>query len=280
MLGFLFFLENLKNYQAQLFYVWSFPLGISLNLADSTPTPASSPTPDPASTPTLVNSLLYADDLVCIANNEDDLQFLINIVNSWCTKWRLDCNLTKTSIIHVRKTNTASSKYIFKLGQNIIEYCKTYKYLGITINEHLNFEQISQKQPDPASRALSAILSKMIKKNNGFSLKIYELLYKSCVTSICDYGQEVFGFHQHPATDKLHAKALRFYLGTGKTAPLCGLRSELSWPEPRSRTQTRMFRYFLHLRDLPDNRILKKIFLYDQQFAVNFPNQTCWSAEV
>ena len=27
MLGFLFFFENLKNYQAQLFYVLSFPLG-------------------------------------------------------------------------------------------------------------------------------------------------------------------------------------------------------------------------------------------------------------
>ena len=154
-----------------------------------------------------------------------------------------------------------------------------YKYLGITINQHLNFELISNAQTEPASRALSAVLPKMI-KNNGFPLKIYELLYNSCVTSISDYGHEVIGFHQYPAIEKLHSKALRFYLGTGKTAPLCGLRSEMSWPEPRSRTQARMFGYYLHLRDLPDDRITKKVFLFDQNFSQKHTNQMCWSSEI
>ena len=161
----------------------------------------------------------------------------------------------------------------------MIDYCKFYKYLGITINQHLNFELISNAQTEPASRALFAVLTKMI-KNNGFPLKIYELLYNSCVTSISDYGHEVIGFHQYPAIEKLHSKALRFYLGTGKTAPLCGLRSEMSWPEPRSRTQARMFGYYLHLRDLPDDQITKKVVLFDQKFSQKHTNQMCWSSEI
>ena len=89
-------------------------VGISLDMPppapSSAPAPAPDPPPDPglapapSAPPTLVNSLLYADDLVCLASKEEDLQFLINIVNEWCIKWRLDCNLTKTSILHVRKT--------------------------------------------------------------------------------------------------------------------------------------------------------------------------------
>ena len=90
----------------------------------------------------------------------------------------------------------------------------------------------------------------------------------------------MIGFHRYPAIEKLHSKALRFYLGTGKTAPLCGLRSEMSWPEPRSRTQARMFGYYLHLRDLPDDRITKKVFLFDQNFSQKHTNQMCWSSEI
>ena len=106
------------------------------------------------------------------------------------------------------------------------------------------------------------------------------MLYNSCVTSISDYGHEVIGFHQYPASEKLHSKALRFYLGTGKTAPLCGLRSEMSWPEPRSRTQTRMLRFYFRLQQMDDSRLTKQIFLYDQTFSQANPSQSCWSSEV
>ena len=67
------------------------------------------------------------------------------------------------------------------------------------------------------------------------------MLFDACVTSKCDYGHEVLGFHQNPAKEKLHSKALR------KITTFCGLRSEMSWPEPKNGTQTRMIRYYLHL---------------------------------
>ena len=69
-------------------------------------------------------------------------------------------------------------------------------------------------------------------------------------------------------------------MDSGKTAPLCGLRSEMSWPKPRSRTQARMFGYYLHLRDLTDDRITKQIFLYDQSLSQKHTNQMCWSSEI
>ena len=39
---------------------------------------------------TFVNVLLYADDIVLLAKNELDLQFLLTLVETWCIKWRLD----------------------------------------------------------------------------------------------------------------------------------------------------------------------------------------------
>ena len=100
------------------------------------------------------------------------------------------------------------------------------------------------------------------------------------MTSISDYGHDVIGFHQYTASSSIHSKAIRAYLGVGHSANLCGLRSEMGWMEPRSRTQIKMFRYFLKLRKMPDDRLTKQIFIYDQYFMQQNSNLQCWSSEV
>ncbi len=47
-----------------------------------------------------VGALLYSDDIVLLAESESDLQSLLNIVYSWCSKWRLKINKDKTQIMH------------------------------------------------------------------------------------------------------------------------------------------------------------------------------------
>ena len=39
--------------------------------------------------------LLYADDLVLLAENEKDLQMLLDITQQWCHKWKLNINREK-----------------------------------------------------------------------------------------------------------------------------------------------------------------------------------------
>ena len=227
----------------------------------------------------IVNHLVYADDLVCIASNEKDLQSLIDIVNLWCSKFRLEANLLKTEILHVRKSSVPCSKFQFKFGKRDINYCQRYKYLGLFIDQFLNFETMSNMLFEPAKRALNAVMCKMF-KNKGFPHSIYKMLYDSCVTSIMDYGHEVIGFREYSGSTNIHTRALRLYLGVGNSANKCGLRSEMSWPEPRSRTQVRMIRFFLRMKSMSDDRLTKKIFRYDQNFAKNNKHLTCWSSEV
>ena len=54
----------------------------------------------------------------------------------------------------------------------------------------------------------------------------------------------------------------------------------MGWLEPRSRTQVKMFRYFLKLRKMPDDCLTKQIFIYDQYFMQQNPNLQCWSSEI
>ena len=78
---------------------------------------------------TLINILLYADDIVLFAENEIDLQSLLNIVEIWCEKWRLEVNLTKTNILHVRAKRKLQSKFLFLFNKRPVPYCTFYKYL-------------------------------------------------------------------------------------------------------------------------------------------------------
>ena len=41
-----------------------------------------------------------------------------------------------------------------------------------------------------------------------------------------------------------------------------------------------MFRYYLKLKNMPDNRLIKQIFICDQYFMQQNPNLQCWSSEI
>ena len=89
-----------------------------------------------------------------------------------------------------------------------------------TINQYLNFEITAEAQCDSAGRALSAIITKMI-KNSGFPYNVYSNLIDSCVNSITDYGGSVIGFDQHEGPLKIHSRAARAFLGVPKNGVKC-----------------------------------------------------------
>ena len=51
----------------------------------------------------IVSSLLYADDIVLLAPNEESLEVLIKVVEEWCGRWRMNLNIAKTKVLHFRK---------------------------------------------------------------------------------------------------------------------------------------------------------------------------------
>jgi hypothetical protein len=69
--------------------------------------------------------------------------------------------------MHIRPIKTKKTEFKLNLGDKYVKLCNEYKYLGVTINELLNFNKMAQHFYDSASRALGAIIYK-IKKFGGF----------------------------------------------------------------------------------------------------------------
>ena len=51
----------------------------------------------------ILSCLLYADDLVFLSETEENLQKMLDFLYKWCCDWRIEVNLDKTNIMHVRK---------------------------------------------------------------------------------------------------------------------------------------------------------------------------------
>ena len=88
-----------------------------------------------------VSALLYADDVVLLAPSSANLQCLIDVVAEWCTKWEMNINTSKTNIVHFRKRlkRKPRSSVIFTFQGNEIVYTSQYKYLGLLLDEHLDW---------------------------------------------------------------------------------------------------------------------------------------------
>ena len=64
---------------------------------------------------TLINHLLWADDLVLLALDEKSLQELISILGNFCEEWGLVINFKKTKVM----TFTRSGRLILHRGSNV-----------------------------------------------------------------------------------------------------------------------------------------------------------------
>ena len=227
----------------------------------------------------LLNILLYCDDIVLLADNEQDLQFLLTICENWSKKYRLEVNLGKTNVLHVRPKSRKQSPFLFCYNNKIIDYCDFYKYLGISINCHVDFQFTANALANSAGRALGIVVTKMI-KNGGFGYKVYSTLVNSCVNSIADYGGEIWGYQEYDTQLKLMTRAARAFMGTSKSVPINAILAEINWPLPYHRTQQKMVSFYHHLSGIDSGRLTNKILLWDKELNLSKSIIKTWSYEV
>ena len=71
-----------------------------------------------------LNSLLYADDMVLIAKNEQVLENFLCTLNTWATKWRVKINCLKSKVINIRNPRNIRTEHAFSLNRICSETVK------------------------------------------------------------------------------------------------------------------------------------------------------------
>lgn len=208
-----------------------------------------------------ISILLYADDMVLTAENEADLQGMLNAMYEWSIHWRLKVNISKSKIMQFRPSRRKPSNNNFKYGGNMLERVSDYKYLGIYLDEYLNYNKCSKILSESAGRALGGVIAKF-KTLKDCGYKTYTKLFETGVLSILHYGAEIWGFGNYPKCDNIINRAMRFFLGVHRFAPTAGVQGDMGWMSLKYRRYIIMLKFWNRLIQMDESRLTKRIFLW------------------
>ena len=210
---------------------------------------------------TFVNILLYADDIVILAESEQNLQTMMDHIHEWCRKWRMSINAMKTNVVHFRKASSKRTDFKFSCGPHDIIVVEKYKYLGCVLEETLNFSHTANMLADSASRATGAIVTKC--KNNHLGYQTFNKLYHSCVTPIMDYAAGVWGYSNYDRPNTVQNRALRSFLGVHRYASNVVIQGDVGWDFPVVRRRLQMIKLLQRIMKMDDSRLTKKVLMWD-----------------
>ena len=77
-----------------------------------------------------------------------------------------------------------------KIGENILDYANSCKYLGVYFNEFLKFNVNKESLALSGTRALGNKISRY-KNNKHMTFPVFDRLFSSCVIPVFDYGAKI-----------------------------------------------------------------------------------------
>ena len=176
-----------------------------------------------------ISSLLYADDLVMIADSEQAMQTLLEKVHEWCSLWSIKVNSSKSAIVHFCQRSHSLTTASFTLGELVIPISSHYIYLGIPLDEHLTFQMAIHSRIEKALSSFYAIVGHLM-KIGGSSYVVYKRLFDSMVAPILDYGAPVWSRScSSREAEKVQNQAYRYFLGVGSKHPLAAASGDMCW---------------------------------------------------
>lgn len=205
-----------------------------------------------------VRVLLYADDIVILADNPNILQRMINRLEKYCEEWSLTVNVEKSKIMVFREGGILSSSERWFFKRNPIEIVSSYIYLGVKFTPRMAFTEHIKGREDKAKVCVRSTWSEFLHdKNINIDLKLE--LFNAVIRAIQVYAGQVFGFAYCDDIDRLQRYFLKSILHLPDFMPTYALYLETNV------IPTSVYTMKLHM-----NYIFKTLFVYGEERLPNF----------
>ena len=138
----------------------------------------------------------FADDVAAVIAEasiqevESSLQQAVMKMESWCRKWGMTLNASKTKIMLFGRSYSLSVNVL--IDGKRIEIVLSFKYLGVLLDPQMNFTMQVDAAVAKAKRACGKICF-MIKGRFGLPIQIGITLYKALVRPHLEYGLPAWG---------------------------------------------------------------------------------------
>ena len=144
------------------------------------------------------HAILFADDTTIYLNSNninslyENVNKDLNSLYEWFNTNKLSLNISKTNymlISNIKQAVVVHEKYRVKIGDENIEYKKSLKFLGLIIDENLNWHDHIHYTKNKISKITYSI--KMIK--HTLPLQNIKTLYETLVQPHMEYGITLWG---------------------------------------------------------------------------------------
>jgi hypothetical protein len=109
----------------------------------------------------------------------------------------------------------------------------------MNFNENMNLEETANILADASSRVLGALTAKYYQLR-GMPYDVYENVYNTCVVPVMDYASEIWGYKKYSKLETVQNRAIKGYLGVGKTCPTPMIVGDSGWYPTHIRCKCKM----------------------------------------
>jgi hypothetical protein len=160
----------------------------------------------------------YADDTALVATSRSPsilvgyLEAYLGRLEVWLRDWRIAINVSKsTAVLHVKAARSIQkSRAVHFLGEPT-QWVERVRYLGVTLDTQLTWSAHVNQVGKKAAQRLG-VLSPLLNRRSGLSVKIDVLLYKQLIRPMMDYACPIWRSAARSHVRKLqvlHSKCLR-----------------------------------------------------------------------
>jgi hypothetical protein len=209
-----------------------------------------------------IAGLLFADDIVLVADSESELQRALDILSRHARHWRYRFNHDKCAVLVMGKRGD-SGQQSWTLDGGVVARQKFYKYLGMwlqTGGTRALWDRWADASAD-RGKACAGALGWCGARQGALAIETGMAIVRAIMWPLMDYGAELVGESANKERDLTQHRFARQLLGVPNGCTNAMLRAELGWLSMAARVDVAMLRYLHRLQAMPDDRLVRRVFV-------------------
>ncbi|XP_043276027.1 uncharacterized protein [Venturia canescens] len=189
-----------------------------------------------------VYSLAYADDVVLLAKDEDEMKGMMRTLERYIEGKGLEVNTGKTKVMRCRVGGGRKRKVVWQWGGVRIEEVNRYAYLGYVVRANGSQEEQVEERVMKAAKIMGKVWG--IGKNkfgSDWGRRVW--LFDKLVWPVVGYGVEIWGWKGREIVERLLERYLRWVLGVSREVAGYMVREELQRDKLKVRSGMRAWGY-------------------------------------
>ena len=221
----------------------------------------------------LLSLLLYADDIILIADSAEELREMLQVVSEFAYKWRFELSNEKSEVVIFNARKQTEDEYkgeVFKMSGEKLRIVNEYKYLGCEFQNNGTWKLMSRRYKGKACKGTADLWWAGI-HHGDFSVKTSRRIWETLVKPSVTYGGEIFELSntdlQILESEQCHAAASM--LGVSTKSSQLAVRSEVGWYSLKAQYDRMKLRYWRKLVMMDSSRLAKHMYEMDREEVKN-----------